>query len=180
MKSIIVIGILLLNFIEAYARVGMGEIQFKTPGGHVICDCDPYSETPVLIGFESSIKNLKEWYFYKNHIIGFGKNYYFIFNETTNQPQLFQDKETWRQAIAQQQLKPFFTRWLDISDSIEARYTIIVLGMFIWIPIVLIIGIGSFIFFYVTGFNKRRAIAGVLTLFTIAVVMLYLINVHSF
>jgi hypothetical protein len=29
MKSIIVIGILLLNFIEAYARVGMGEIQFK-------------------------------------------------------------------------------------------------------------------------------------------------------
>lgn len=180
MKSSILFATFLFCIMEAYARIGMGEVQFKTPGGHIICDCDPYSETPVLVGFESSIKKLDTWYFYKNHIIGFGKNYYFIFNETTNSLQLFQDGETWQHAIAQQHLTPFFTRWLDISDSIEALYTILVLGMFIWIPLILIIGTACFMFFYITGLSKRKVVISLLLLFTVTIIFIYRINIYSF
>jgi hypothetical protein len=180
MKSAILFVIFLFGLVEANARTGMGEIQFKTPGGHIICDCDPYTETPVLIGFESSIKNLERWYFYKNHIIGSGKKYYFIFNETTKHLQLFQDEETWQHAIVQQHLAPFFTRWLNISDSIEALYTTLVLGMFIWIPLILIIGTGCFMFFYITGLNKRKVVVSLLLLFAVTIIVIYRINIYSF
>ena len=180
-KTILIIIVLTLStFTHTEARVGMGEINFNTPGGHVICDCDPYPETPVLVGFESSIKNLQEWYFYKNHIVGYGKGYYFIFNEVTGDLQYFKNKDTWEQAITNQNIKPFFTRWLNISDSIEALYAIIFLGMFIWIPLILIIAIGIFIYFHVTGFNKRKLIVAGFLLFIIAIVILYHVNIHSF
>ncbi len=180
MKCVLIFIVILLGFTNAKARVGMGEIQFQTPGGHIICDCDPYAETPVLIGFESSIKNLQKWYFYREYIIGYGKNYYFIFNEATSKLLIFKEKETWQQAISRQNLKPFFTRWLDISDSIETLYTVIVLGMFIWVPLLLVLCIGGFIFFYATEFNKRKSIIGVLLLFAITITLLYRINIHSF
>lgn len=180
MKCALIIILLLLCFTNAKGRIGMGEIQFKTPGGHIICDCDPYLETPVLIGFESSVKKLKKWYFYRNYIIGYGKDYYFILNEGTEKLQLFKKKVNWQQAISNQNLKPFFTRWLDISDSTEAIYAVIILGMFIWIPLVLVFCIGCFIFFYATGFDKRKFIIGALFLFTMAITLLYRINIHSF
>ncbi len=41
----------------------MGEIHVSTPNGHVLCDCDPYDNTPVLIGYQDSITLLDPWDF---------------------------------------------------------------------------------------------------------------------
>ena len=61
----------------------MVETIFDTPGGHMICDCDPYSKTPVLVGWDDTINLLDKWCFYHNHIVGHGADYFFIFNEAT-------------------------------------------------------------------------------------------------
>lgn len=180
MKTALATVILMLSFTRAESRVGMSEIQFKTPGGHIICDCDPYTETPVLTGYDSSVKNLREWYFYKNHIIGYGDGYYFIFDEARDKLQVFKDKADWEQAILSQHLKPVFIRWLDISDSIEAFYAAIVYGMIIWIPLIFVIGIAGFMFFYVKGFNKRKLIVVGLLLLSVIMALLYRTNIHSF
>ena len=179
-RKILTILLLLVTSVNVEARIGIAEISFDTPGGHVICDCDPYTDPPVLVGFESSLKNLEKWYFYKKHIVGYGKGYYFIFNEVTTNLQHFENKSTWEEAILNQNLKPSFTRWLEISDSIEALYAIIFLGAFIWIPLILIIFISVITYFYVTKFSKRKLIIAGLLLLTTAIGILYRINVHSF
>lgn len=123
-------------------RVGMGESHFETPGGHTICDCDPYrsDQTPVLIGHEKRLHNLEEFYFYKNHIIGYGKEYYFVFNENTEQTDLFQTEREWKQIVSEKGLKPaIYTNWLDISDSPATFLLIAFLWGMIAAPILLLI-----------------------------------------
>ncbi len=113
-----------------YARVGLAEIIFTTPGGHTICHCDPYPD---------KLTQLEKWYFYHNTIVGKGKNYYFIFDEGKEQLQLFDHQEQWQRALEKQQLKPFFTRWLDLSDSPDSFLFFLFLTSFVSVPFVFLL-----------------------------------------
>lgn len=115
--------------LPGFCRVGMGETYFQTPGGHIICDCDPYSRTPVLVGQENKIYNIDKFYFFKNHIIGYGPGYYFIFNEATGQTSLFHAQSQWQHSIKARDLKPvLYTNWLSIADAPE---NFLVMGFFL-------------------------------------------------
>ena len=177
--SLVILALML--FSNVYARVGMGETHFETPNGHVICDCDPYDSTPVLIGYEDTIKLLDRWYFYHDHIVGEGKDYFFIFNELTNDLNYFRDEKDWRIAIEQKDLMPFYTRWCDISDAPESFIAMLMLSSFITVPLFLIL------VFLVVGFSyvnvivwNRRTWTFTLCLLTIIILLLaYTLNIHS-
>ena len=121
MKHLLLIATFcLVATMQGICRVGMGENNFSTPGGHIICDCDPYDQTPVLVGHEDKIHKIEKFYFYKNHIIGYGPDYFFIFNEVTNQADLFGVESQWQQSITAKNLKPvLYTNWLNVTDSPE-------------------------------------------------------------
>ena len=103
----------------AYSRAGFAEESFQTPGGHEICWCDPYDSEvlPVLIGWEDTIPNIEEFYFYKDHIIGYSKIRFFIFNEKTENIQVFNNRKDWNKSIDLLDLKPNKEKWLTLSDN---------------------------------------------------------------
>ncbi len=117
---VLIVSFCLLATLPGICRVGMGETYFQTPGGHVICDCDPYKQPPVLVGQEDKIHSLEAFYFYRNHIIGYGPGYYFIFNEENGQTDLFRAQSQWQQSIRARDLRPvLYTNWLSIADAPE-------------------------------------------------------------
>lgn len=140
---------LLMPFL-GFSRAGFAEVVFETPGGHTICNCDPYSseQTPILIGFEK-LEKLDKWYFYKNNIIGKGAGYYFIFNESRHIIQYFKTEKLWKRAIIIQNLEPFFiTRWLSLKDSPDEFLFAIILLVIFSSPFFLILIIGFWILTY--------------------------------
>lgn len=175
----ILLTIFLLTFAHlSYARVGMGETTFKTPYGHEISDCDPYKETPVLIGYENKIKSLKEWYFYKGHIVGKGQSYYFIFNEYKDYLQYFESETEWQSAIKQQSLSPFYIRWLDITDSIDNLFLIILFASPILI-IFLIVVIWTVVDYRLWR-NKKALKIAVYVFLSLTFLIVYRLNVQSY
>lgn len=163
-----------------FARAGFSEIFFETPGGHIICHCDPYSssQTPILIGFEK-LEKLDKWYFYRNHVIGFGNNYYFIFNESTLSIQYFKDVKQWHNAIIKQRLKPIiYTRWLNLSDSPEEfKFAIVVIAILAFPFALIVVIILSFLHYrriIIWGKNSFR----ILWLCFLLFVLYYISNVH--
>jgi hypothetical protein len=120
----------------------MGEVYFQTPGGHTICDCDPYraDQTPVLVGQEDKLHNIEAFYFYKQHIIGYGPGYYFIFDEPVGRVALFNAKSQWQQAIVAKNLNPvLYTNWLEADDSPETFLLIVFLWGILASPFILLI-----------------------------------------
>jgi len=174
--------IFMMFSMSAYARIGMGEIFFETPYGHTICDCDPYPEVPVLVGWEDTLNNLETWYFYRNHIVGIGEGYYFIFNEMTEEYSLFTDEILWNNAIARKNLKPFYTVWLTMQDSPESFYFLLFLNSFLLLPFALMI-IAVVIFLSIKRvliWDKTTWLVTLGICSLIALFFFFSLNVHSF
>lgn len=120
----------------------MFEISFKTPGGHTICSCDalnPSDSDPSIIGFEKNIPRIKKFYFYKNHIVGYTDNLFFIFNEGNENLEIFRDKSAWKEKIKAHHLNPFITRWLEVSDAPSEYALMLVMGFHISIPLIFLV-----------------------------------------
>jgi hypothetical protein len=125
----------------AFARAGLAETFFTTPGGHSICWCDPYTDEqlPVLSTTNSLLKdtarpplfNVTKFYFYRNHVVGIAKDYFFIFDEGLEISYIFKTREEWNKNIRTKKLNPVFTQWLDLTDTpflfTTPRYVIIIL-----------------------------------------------------
>lgn len=101
----------------------MGIEVLETPGWHTICSgcrpSHPYQDL-VLIGWEDSLIRIQQFYFYHNYIVGYGgyssiPDYYFIFNEETENLNYFTDKSSWQKSIDRNKLRPTYTRWFDVS-----------------------------------------------------------------
>jgi len=178
-KYLLILSLIFVNI--TYARVGFAESTVTTPNGHYICHCDPYSSdiTPVLIGFESKLKNLKEWYYYKDYIIGKNEISFFIFNEIDEIVILFNDESKWLDEINKLKLKPkIYTRWIDIGDSQD---WMIISLIIISIPFFIILLIEIFIVIYLfkkgnkTKANMILKINGIIFLI-LTLVLIYLFN----
>ncbi|MDF2456390.1 MAG: hypothetical protein K0R51_2383 [Cytophagaceae bacterium] len=122
------------------ARVGLAEIFFTTPGGHIICHCDPYSDeqTPAMIGWDQ-LQQLEKWYFYRDAVVGKGKGYYFIFIEDIKNLKIYKDEARWQSGIDQFHVRPFYTRWLDLYDSPDDFLFMLYMTSFVWAPVLLLI-----------------------------------------
>ena len=130
--------LVLLNFWQANARIGLAETYFSTPGGHSICDCDGLEDSdnaPSIIGFEWAIPRIEKFYFYKGHIIGYSDSLYFIFNEETEYFQLFESKWKWKGAISKAELRPYIRRWLDVGDDPQRWWIVFMMTWWITIPV---------------------------------------------
>lgn len=150
-QKIILFGFLLFS-ICSFSRAGFSETFFSTPGGHTICNCDPYSnnQTPILIGFER-LEKLDKWYFYKNNIVGKGTGYFFIFDESSEEIQYFKDEKLWKKVIDEQNIEPiFFTRWISLRDSPDDFLFGIVILVIISSPIL----IGLIIVLWILTYKK--------------------------
>ncbi|MFM2269915.1 MAG: hypothetical protein RL757_3356, partial [Bacteroidota bacterium] len=113
---------------------GLGDWEHQTPSGNMMRD-NGSGITLTLNGKREDI-SIKKWYFYKNHIIGFSNNSFFIVNETKKEIYTFKTEEDWHDAIGQHNLKPWiWTRWyVDNWVEMDAILTIILflfLGFFI-------------------------------------------------
>ena len=142
---------------SGFGRIGMGEQYFETPGGHMICDCDGLENSvknaPSIVGFEEQIPKIQEFYFYKNHIVGYNDSLHFIFNEKNNDLQLFKYEQDWYYQIELQELDPIITRWLDLSDSPEVWHVLLFMWFFLTIPLATIF---IYLFFRWLIFSIKR------------------------
>lgn len=163
-----------------YARVGFSESTVTTPNGHYICRCDPYSSnmTPVLIGFESRLNKLREWYYYKNHIIGKSESLFFIFNEVDEIVILFSSKNEWLNKIDKLNLKPkIYTRWINIGDSQDwMTISLIILS----IPVSIILIIEVLIIFYLSKKGNKAKVNMILKINGIVFLILIFLLIYLF
>lgn len=112
--STCLIALLFILFSAGDAKAFIDDIwQEYTPGKNII----GYNEDArgIYLHYQSrELQQLKEWYFYKAHIVGTlrtaeGENY-FIFNERNNQLEVFDHREAFESRIRRQQLRPVFKR----------------------------------------------------------------------
>jgi hypothetical protein len=115
----------------------LGEWRHDTPGGNMMEDNGSGNQL-VFAGKDELITlKVREWYFYKNNIVGVSDNKgYFIFNEQIKELFLFKTELEWRNAIAQNHLKPVFTRWYgDNWVSMDGIMVWLFFGFIITIPL---------------------------------------------
>ncbi|MDB5257077.1 MAG: hypothetical protein JWM14_1772 [Chitinophagaceae bacterium] len=131
---------IIVNSSLSFARIGLAEISFTTPGGHTICHCDPYNdeEVPVLIGWDK-LHQLETWYFYHDAIVGKGNGYYFIFQEDVKNLQIYDNEEKWQLTIDQWHLRPFYTRWMDLGDSPDNFLFMLYMTSIVSVPLILLL-----------------------------------------
>jgi hypothetical protein len=185
MKTFFVIILSLIFSTQALARAGLAESFFTTPGGYTICWCDPYTDDqlPVLstnkgIRHNEPLYNVAKFYFYKNHVIGTGKNYFFVFDELTETVQTFKNKLDWKKYISTHTLNPLVTQWLDISDTpffFNPSYSLIVFLLIITSLLLLYPLITLVLRKKLSCLNYASLIFGVLIS-----VFVYMINIYSF
>ncbi|RZJ68235.1 MAG: hypothetical protein EOO50_02110 [Flavobacterium sp.] len=172
MKNLTTLSLFATLFLStaANARVGLAEIFFETPGGHTICHCDPYpdAQTPILIGFDK-LERLEKWYFYRDHIIGKGTGYYFVFDEKSEEYKTFKNESDWKKVIEDQNLEPIVTRWFDLSDSPQDWFFLLVITAVFTVPIIIAILIVIGILFL----RKKILWARRLLFFTAAVLLIF-------
>lgn len=87
--------------------------QEYTPGKNIIGSNED-GRGKYLHYRNGELHQLKEWYFYKEHILGSFTTgpveKYFVFNETNNRLQIFHLKEDFENHIRKHKLKPVFKR----------------------------------------------------------------------
>lgn len=142
----------------------------------------PYVDTPVLVGYEKTINSLVRWYFSRDHIVGQGKDYYFIFDEITNTLQYFNSQGEWEKAVKLKQLEPFYTRWCTISDSPDSFVLAIVLSSFTTVPIFLIVLCVIIWMTYTKTiiWTKKTWFVFLATVLALSFLLLCRLNIHSF
>jgi hypothetical protein len=110
--------------------MGWGDWMTETPGGHAM---NNYSGNPIALYLkDTSITNVKKWYFFKKHIIGeLASGSYFIVDERSSKFEAFDKKEKWEKHLVENELTPtFWIRWYKddwtyLNDGLEIFYIII-------------------------------------------------------
>jgi hypothetical protein len=117
MPKICLFSFMYLFVFNANARIGLADWSAETPRGHTI---DNFTVKTLYLKNKQEVKWVKEWYFYKDHIIGKtgDKNFqgeilsYFVVHELRFTVKTFQDEASWQSYIEINDLKPkLWTRW---------------------------------------------------------------------
>jgi len=108
----------------------MGDWSTETKNGTAFND--PGGGLTIALSNGDKYKNIKKWYFYKNHIIGTSIQFvgtyderltcYFIMNELNNQVLAFDEEDAWYKYRSEHGLIPaYWTRWhLDNWSNMDA------------------------------------------------------------
>lgn len=95
------------------------ELIMQAPGGTPIFDCT--NCTTIVcdsIYANKQLYNLKKWYFYKNCVIGYTTNTYFIFNEENESFLQYKSIGAWKREIEKLNLTPkYYSCWLSVKSS---------------------------------------------------------------
>ena len=95
---------------------GMSSWSETTPHGHEMRH-DGSSSGIIELYMPSNAVFFKHFYFYKNHIIAYDNNTFYIINEKTETVQEFINRNEWKEQIKKQKLKPLWKREYDADYS---------------------------------------------------------------
>ncbi len=150
------LGLLYAMLILPFANVfgyQFGGVNFYTPEGNNICDCNELENyqknAPAIVGFENEMPRIKRFYFYRDHIVGFSDSLHFIFNEKSKVLEVFDSEKEWEERVEYSCLDPWVTRWWELDDSPSDLILLLMVGFIVTIPL------GSvFLFFWIGSFWK--------------------------
>lgn len=130
LQLLLILLILCQNY-EAYSN-GFGDWSAVTKNGTAFND--PGGGLSITLSNMDEYKNIRKWYFYKNHIIGTRIQFvqtsnerhtcYLIINELNNKVLEFDEEEAWYQYRSEHELLPaYWTRWFsDNWNFMEALF----------------------------------------------------------
>ena len=128
---------------SCFARLGWGDWQEHSPNGTFIYNLG--GGISMEFGRDTFLIGVKEWYFYKDHIIGYSllndsieRNEYFVANELSRTIKKFDTQADWDKYVAESGLQPkVWTRkyrgdWTFFNDGI---FFLFIIGFPLSIPL---------------------------------------------